>query len=267
MSAQQEPADDDTSTALSAIAPKDLFTEFLDRIEAVVPEAILYPADDGIAVRAVGPADIGMIDSTLAASECESYDANDDFRVGVDINRLRDSISVAGDDDAVIELSYRDDAKFHVDGPDFHGTVGGLDPDTVRQPPDIPDLDLPATFTIAGDKLKRAVDGVDTITEVITVRWNADADAVEMFGAGDIDGMDFDFDADDDLEAVDNRPDESISSMLATDYLGDIVDVIDTNRDVRVELGDEMPMWMHQDFADDSPCLFMIAPRLPGVNG
>src|SRR5699024_12344154 len=84
------------------------------------------------------PANVGMVDLTLSADAFESYEA-DGGVIGVDLSRLQDIASMAGNDDLVhLELD-EETRKPHISIDELRYTPALIQPQSVRQPPDVPE--------------------------------------------------------------------------------------------------------------------------------
>ena len=83
--------------SFSALASVDTLQDTLDPVSALVDECKIRLNEDGLSIRAVDPANVGMVDMSLAKSAFESYEA-DGGVIGVNLDRFEDVLSM-GDSD------------------------------------------------------------------------------------------------------------------------------------------------------------------------
>lgn len=253
----------DTSTeenrTLDAIATRERWEAFVDRARAVVEECILTIDDDGLYTRGSDPANVCMVDLTLSPEGFESYESTED-EVGISLDRFTDVLAIADKEDPVRVALDAETRKFHVAGDGFEYTLAAINPDTIRDRPDIPDLDLPVECVVEGDRFARAVDGADMVSDHFSLGYEKPADEVYAAAEGDIDDVRFAWN-EDELEALEPG-DESVESFFSTGYMGDLADVL-AGDPVTVTFGDEWPVLLEQSWADGAgECLYMQAPRI-----
>ena len=87
----------------SAIAPVDTVQDALDPVATLVDECKVRLNTDGLSIRAVCPANVGMADVSLPERAFESYEA-DGGVIGVNLDRLQDVLSMgsSGESPAVV---------------------------------------------------------------------------------------------------------------------------------------------------------------------
>jgi len=230
----------------------------LDSVSALVSECKIHVNDDGLEIRAVDPANVGMVDLRLDADAFEAYDA-DGGVLGVSLDRLEDVIGMAGSGDMVQFALDEETRKLHITIGGLEYTLALIDPDSIRQEPDIPDLDLPATIICQGSDISRALTAADLVSD--HVRMGArEAGALEIAADGDTDDVEVTLDSDDLLSAT---VDEDAQSLFSLDYLDSIEGPIDSDTDVSLLMGQEMPVKLRYSMADgDVEVVNMIAPRI-----
>lgn len=123
----------------------------VDVAATVVDECIVRFEDDRLRIAATDPALVALVDVTLEAAACETYRVREPTTVGLDLERLADCLGMAGTDD-VVGLRLDDETgTLGIELEDLAYATGVLDPETVREPPDVGDLEAPTTA--AGDDL------------------------------------------------------------------------------------------------------------------
>jgi len=242
----------------NAIVSADTLGEALDSVSVLVDECKIHLDEDGLSVRAVDPANVGMVDLALSAEAFESYEA-DGGLIGVDLSRLEDIVGMA-DADQLVNLELDEQTRklhIHIDGLEY--TLALIDPDSIRQEPDIPDLDLPAEIVIEGRDIDRAVTAADMVSDHIALGVDEEANHFYVDAEGDTDDVNLELSEEDllALQAGDAR------SLFSLDYLKDMNKAIPKDGEVTVELGEEFPVKMHFEIAEGmGHVTYMLAPRI-----
>jgi proliferating cell nuclear antigen len=241
-----------------AIVGASTLQDAFDSVSVLVDECKIRLNEDALSIRAVDPANVGMVDLTLEAAAFESYDA-DGGVIGVNLARLEDIAGMAGSGDLIhLELD-EETRKLHIEIDGLSYTLALIDPESIRQEPDIPELDLPAEIVVEGAQLDRGVTAADMVSDHIRLRV-AEADEAFLIEAeGDTDDVDLEL-AREDLIALTAGPADSLFSL---DYLKDMNKAIPGDAEVTVELGEEFPVKLHYGFGEGlGQVTFMLAPRI-----
>ncbi|MEF8882533.1 MAG: DNA polymerase sliding clamp, partial [Halapricum sp.] len=174
----------------NAIVSADTLQATLDSVSVLVDECKIHLEDDGLEIRAVDPANVGMVDLRLDSVAFESYET-DGGLIGVNLSRLEDIAGMA-DSDQLIHLELDEETrKLHIAIDGLEYTLALINPDSIRQEPDLPDLDLPAQIVLEGRDIDRAVTasdmvsdhielGVDDVDELFYVDAEGDTDDVHL---------------------------------------------------------------------------------------
>jgi len=241
-----------------AIVGAETLRGALDSVSVLVDECKINLNEDGLAIRAVDPANVGMVDLTLDVEAFESYET-DGGVIGVNLARLEDFVGMA-DSDQLVQLELDEETrKLHVRIDGLEGTLALIDPESIREEPDIPDLDLPATIVVEGRDIDRAVKAADMVSDHIALGVDADEEVFYVDAAGDTDDVHLELTREDliDLVAGEAR------SLFSLDYLKDMNKAIPKDAEVTMELGEEFPVKMHFDIAEGmGHVTFMLAPRI-----
>ena len=242
----------------NAIVSADTLRATLDSVSVLVDECKIHLTDEGIEIRAVDPANVGMVDLRLDASAFESYETDGGI-IGVNLSRLEEFAGMA-DAGQLIQLELDEETrKLHVQIDGLEGTLALIDPDSIRQEPDLPDLDLPATVVLEGKDIDRAVTAADMVSDHIALGVETDEEVFYVDAEGDTDDVHFELGRDDliDLVAGDAH------SLFSLDYLKDMNKAIPKDAEIEMELGEEFPVKMHFDIAEgDGTVTYMLAPRI-----
>jgi proliferating cell nuclear antigen len=234
----------------------------LDSVSVLVEECKIRLNDDDLSIRAVDPANVGMVDLTLEAAAFESYEA-DGGVIGVNLKRLEEIAKMANADDLVhLELD-EETRKLHIqiDTADsqLSYTLALIDPDSIRKEPDIPDLDLPASIVLEGAQLDRGIKAADMVSDHISLRVDEEEERFHVEAEGDTDDVDLTL-TKADLIALTAGP---AASLFSLDYLKDMNKAIPKDAEVTVELGEEFPVKLHYTIAEgQGQVTYMLAPRI-----
>jgi proliferating cell nuclear antigen len=240
----------------SAIISADIFEDALDAVDCLVNECKIHLTAGGLEIRAVDPANVGMVDLTLGTAAFEAYGGADGGTIGVDLERLGDVVGMADSGD-LVHLTLDEQTRtlaIRIGGLDY--TLALIDPEAIRQEPDIPEMDLPATTRLPAGELERGVTTADLCADHLTL--GADEDAFLMTAEGDTDDVRATVDA---AGCARHETSESVRSLFSLDYLDDLTGPM--AGDVTVRLGEEFPVKLHWTFADGAgEVTNMLAPRV-----
>ena len=241
-----------------AIVSASTLRDALDSVSVLVDECKVRLNEDGLSIRAVDPANVGMVDLSLDAAAFESYEA-DGGVIGVNLARLEDIAGMGNAGDLVhLELD-EETRKLHIRIDGLSYTLALIDPDSIRQEPDIPDLDLPARIVVEGNQLDRGITAADMVSDHINLRVDEAVETFHIEAEGDTDDVDFEM-GPEDLIHLEAGPADSLFSL---DYLKDMNKAIPGDAEVTVELGEEFPVKLHYEFAEGlGQVTFMLAPRI-----
>jgi proliferating cell nuclear antigen len=241
-----------------AIVSAQTLQATLGSVGVLVDECKIHLTEDGLEIRAVDPANVGMVDMTLDAAAFESYET-DGGLIGVNLVRLQD-IAAMADTDQLIHLQLDEETrKLHISIDGLEYTLALIDPESIREEPDLPDLDLPATIVIEGRDIDRAVTAADMVSDHIELGVDEDDAVFYVSAEGDTDDVHLELDGEDLIDLV---PGEA-ASLFSLDYLKDMNKAIPSDAEVTVELGEEFPVKLHYDIAQgQGRVTYMLAPRI-----
>ena len=241
-----------------AIVSADTLQSTLSSVGVLVDECKIHLEGDGLEIRAVDPANVGMVDLALEADAFESYET-DGGVIGVNLVRLMDIAGMA-DSDQLVELELDEETRklrIAIDGLEY--TLALIDPESIREEPDLPDLDLPATIVVEGRDIDRAVTAADMVSDHIELGVDTDTEVFYVRAEGDTDDVNLELDAGDLIDIVVGQAD----SLFSLDYLKDMNRAIPADAEVTIELGEEFPVKLHFDIAEGQGAVtYMLAPRI-----
>jgi len=241
-----------------AIVSADTLRTTLDSVSVLVDECKIHLNEEGLAIRAVDPANVGMVDLELDAAAFESYEA-DGGLIGVNLSRLEDIAGMA-DAGQLVQLELDEETrKLHIKIDGLEYTLALIDPDSIRQEPDLPDLDLPARIVIEGADIDRAVRAADMVSDHIALGVDEAEELFYVDAEGDTDDVHLELGLEDliDLDVG------SAHSLFSLDYLKDMNKAIPRDGEVAIDLGEEFPVKIHYEIAEGlGTVTYMLAPRI-----
>jgi len=284
---------EDTGDDLGFDAPEDSAAAFattgkpirslLRLPTALVKEAKLNVDPDGLSITAVDPANVGMIDLTVHADGFSGFQVNRDVTVGVNFKTLTSALSFARmPDDDPVRIDILDPGgdvprmRVAVIRPDQQMkrvTVFSLiDPDAVRDEPDVPGIDLPFRATPGIDALNDAVKSLTDGHDHAGVAIDGSALVIGSTMSSDVQLTDSDSDDRADTAVFPNaawiegaEDGDGQGSLFSLDYLRDMTKALKRSKMDRVTLkfGIEYPTMLQFNHADwNASGQFLLAPRI-----
>ena len=242
----------------NAIVRAETLQATLDSVGVLVEECKIHLDEGGLEIRAVDPANVGMVDLSLSVEAFESYEA-DGGLIGVNLARLQDIADMA-DSDQLVHLELDEETrKLHISIDGLEYTLALIDPDSIREEPDLPDLDLSSTIVIEGRDIDRAVTAADMVSDHIELGVDDASGVFYVDAEGDTDDVHLELGNEDLIDLVAGPA----SSLFSLDYLQDMNKAIPKDAEVTMELGEEFPVKLHFDIADgEGAVTYMLAPRI-----
>lgn len=246
--------------SFSATVQADILQDALDPVTALVNECKIRTNDMGVSITAVDPANVGMVDMGIHASAFASYNA-DGGVLGINLERLTEILGMA-DSDEMVDLELDEETrKLNIEMGGLSFTMALIDPESIREEPDIPDLELPAEYVFEGQELSRAVSAADLVSDHIELTARSE-DVIIISAIGDTDDVVVSI-RDEDLSSSHHASDGGERSLVSLDYLADMGSPIGPDTHVELRLGNEMPIKIEFDHADgDVSVTYMLAPRI-----
>ena len=246
-----------------AIIAADTLDTFFEHADALVDECKLRLKADALRTTFVEPANVAMGDLELDADAFESYRTEGGV-IGVRIDTIRDVLSLVDDDTLVHLWLDAETRKLELEADGLEYTLGLIDPDTIRQEPDLPELELAGRVVLEGCDLDQALTAADLCSDHVSITGETDTDtdreAVVIGADGDTDTVEWTFDSE---AALDIVVEESCRSLFSLDYLDAIESPLPASAEVAIRFGDELPMRVAYSAADGYCHVdYLVAPRV-----
>ncbi|RLM89582.1 hypothetical protein D3D02_06785 [Halobellus sp. Atlit-38R] len=244
----------------------------------LVDEAKLRFDAGGLHTTAVDPANVGMVGINAKPAAFEGYhvDGADDVLIGANLTRLKSSLSDARlgkstDDPVELDIDATRtlvsiDREYDVTTLSRTDELLNIEPESIRQEPDIPNLELSYRAELDVEAFCDAVDYIPTDHVELGefdghLILKGDADGDEMTRSTRIDVGDV-------AEPITETPTENASSIYSMDYLRDMAKGLKKAKvtSLSVRWGEEFPLMLDFQRCDDETVLYegryMLAPRI-----
>lgn len=246
---------------LSATVEADELDDFVNNISVLVDECKIRTSPDGLRVRAVDPANVGMVDAELDAEAFEGFDTTNGV-LGVDLSRFEEVVSLASSDDLVTMEYDTETRKLHIATNGVEYTLALIDPDSIRQEPEIPALDLPCSLEIETGDINRGIKAADMVSDHIAFKTERahSGDQFIIEAEGDTDDVELELGNED---LVSSSIGGDVASLFSLEYMKDIKKALPPSGSVGMELGDEFPVKLRFSNEEETQDVeFMLAPRI-----
>jgi len=233
--------------------------DVVEAVKRVVDEARVQIHEDKISIRAVDPANVGLIDiKRMSKDVFESWNASPGV-IGLNVVAL-DEILGMGSSDDMVELEFDAETRkleINIDGLEY--SLATIDPVSIRSEPEIPEMNLPAEATIDTNVFDRGVKGTDMVADHAALKMDSDGQ-LQFHAEGDTDDVDYKVT---DEYVVSTVPAEA-HSIFSLDYLKDFRKIVNNVDECTLSLGDEFPLFIDLEFESGVTVLLMLAPRIQG---
>jgi proliferating cell nuclear antigen len=215
------------------------FNSVIDSLRSIVEESKLRFDETGLSSTAVDAANVAMVDVTLDAELFDRLNVDDGESIlGANLETLSDVCGQAqSGDDLIAELdpeTRKLNLEFPATGLEYQMAL--IDPDSIRQEPDIPDLELEGRYTISGETLNRGLSATDLVSDHIAIR-GIDADSLMIRAEGDTDETELLITSETDLLDGAHDGDEDITSLFSLDYLNDVFGPVSRDTPISIRVG------------------------------
>lgn len=239
---------------------------WLERLSAHVEEARIHIDSDGLRSAAVDPANVAMVDASLDARTFESFDVPQAGVIGINLNRF-DTVVSDANKDALLNINYDATTRNLVvqyGGHEF--TLALINPESIRQEPDLPDIDLANTCSTPADNFKTGVSYADDVSDHVALGTDPSGrePTLRLTAEGDVDSYAGEFGSDENVEYESYASDEQVS-LLSLDYLKAIEQVLTVDEEITITHGSEMPLYIKTGLGDDDysgDVTYVTAPRI-----
>lgn len=234
----------------------DKFREVIDVISALVDEAKFNIKSDGISLRAVDPAHVAMLDMMLQKKAFEEYKAKES-ELGVDIDKLRDVLKLAGPGDLFNIEHDEDKNRLILDVGNITRRMALVDTAGMSDPK-VPNLNLPAKLVVDANELRRGLRAAEAVSDHVALI--ASPDGFEMVSEGDTDSVNLKLPKAL-LKELDCK--ENQRSLFSLDYFSTMIKAIGSAPEVTMYIGTDYPINLEFSIAEgNGQVKYLLAPRI-----
>jgi proliferating cell nuclear antigen len=238
-----------------------LLKDSMKTISDLISEGLFQLTDDGIQLVAADPAMVGLVDFTLEEDVFETYEIDEEQKVGLNIENFYSILRRANSGDTITLEVDEDSSKFKItmknnSTRDFSLPILNLSEDDI---PSVGDLDQ-FTFNAELDAsvLEGAIKDAMVVSDAVTV--SADGDSLQISAEGDQSGVDFTVESG--AEGVHEMDGSDAKSMFSLDYLSKMIGAKKLADTVTIKLGQDFPMRLEFTQPDQAQLNFVLAPRI-----
>lgn len=262
--ADADPDAETESEVVDVTATATIYQDFFNQLGNLVSETKLFIGEGGWEICAVDPANVAMGKIPLSDAAFESFSVSEGV-LGIDLdnNDIREKIAMFDNDELVRLHLDPETRKLHITGEDggLEFTHALINPETIRQEPEMPEMEWHNTITISPKDLNRAIKAVDMVTDHVAFTTDAAENTFCVHGEGDTDDVDLEL-GPEDLFEMDLSDSES---LYALEYLKDLRKAMPSGSDdeITLQFSDQFPLrftYEWNDSGDKSELL--LAPRI-----
>lgn len=244
----------------------------IDAIDAIADECIL-DFEGGLTSAVADPANVALGELTLSRGAFHELEGNG--RIGANVCDLKNFLSPGvgsrftdehyGTDplgETTTLMVDCDRRRVSLESGAYSYLNSAIDPESVRQEPDLPNMDLPLCVEIDAPVLQAATDYIDGFADRMLVRFDHDPWTLTLSGEGKVDEGAVRL-AHNDGDGVTIHEPGDAHSLLSTDYARNITRAIPKDERVMVYAGEEFPVTYQYTFANGTGTVeYMQAPRI-----
>lgn len=262
-----------TADTLECLIEAGTLQQTLDLVRAVGRESVFHLGRDGLDTRLVDPANVFMADIQLDSEGFADTGAGS-FPIGLNIETLGDYLQKA-DDGTLVSLAFdTEKRRLDLSYGGYDANAASIDPDAIRDEPDIPDLDLPNTLTLEAGDYQDALEMCELVSDHFTIEGRPEEGAVRIFAKGDTDDMTVVLDDDDVISASVSDEVQSIFSLAYfiggnrgkssnSSTVPGFLKQIPSDTEVTIMFGEDFPIMHTFEWANGhGDCTMLCAPRI-----
>lgn len=264
------PTDGDRlGTAIHRIEPDvgvevrtEVLREAIEPVTAWLDECRIYLGPNGLYTIGVDPANVGIVEVDVPAELFKSIEGEREA-FGIYLSRLAGFLERAHE--TVSMAFFADQKSLVVESGPYKHDIATIEPGSIRDYPDPPDLDYSAEVEMQAKQFQDGVEFVDHCSDKVTIDHDAIASELTFSGEGDTDTCVYTLDAD----GLTESSGDDTEAIYSLDYTQDIADVLPEARTITLTLGTELPFELQYDFlrfgSEDSEAgtvRFIQAPRI-----
>jgi proliferating cell nuclear antigen len=242
--------------AFHAKLSADTLRSIIEAVGTLVDEAKIKVSKDGIGLKAVDPAHVAMVELTLGKGAFDDF-RGDDAELGVDLEKLREILKLAGSEDEVVLKHDETNNKLEVRIGNLTRRMSLVDT-TGMSEPKVPKLDLPATITLSVGELERGIRASEAVSDHVAL--SATPDEFELTAEGDTDTVSLRLEKSM-LGAL--KCTDKVRSLFSLDYFANMAKAAKGSPGLTIHLGSDYPVRLEFEIAKgNGRVTYLLAPRI-----
>jgi len=234
----------------------DVLREVIAVVGTLVEEVKLNILPDGIALRAVDPAHVAMVELNLKSGAFEELKATGG-EIGVDIEKFREMLKLAKAGSSIRLTHDEDKNKLVVTIDNLTRRMSLVDTAGMSDPK-VPNVNLPAKVVIKTDELGQGIRASESISDHIALI--ATPEHFELSAEGETDSVSLKLPKDL-LEGIETK--ETVKSLFSLDYFANMIKSVGSAPSVALNLGTDYPVRIEFDIAGgEGHVKYLLAPRI-----
>ena len=236
-----------------------LIQDSMKTVSDLISEGIFQLKEDGVKLVAADPAMVALVDFKLEKDVFDSYDLDEETKVGLNLENLYSILRRANSSDKII-FETKDDSKFYItikndSTREFSLPILNLSEDDI---PSTDDLQYSVTAELEASVVESAVKDALVVGDSVVI--SSDMNGLSISAEGDQSNVDFEIDKN--ADGVLEFSGGEARSMFSLDYLNNMIGAKKLSDTVKISLGDDFPMRLDFEVPDEALLSFVLAPRI-----
>jgi len=235
--------------------------ELVGVVTALCEVAKFVFSKDGLKVSVVDTSHVAMARVHLTQKAFEKYACDGELELGIDMNKLKDVLKIAGGENLHITLPDKEGDKtsrlvFKVG--QLTRYMSTVDLSSLTDPK-LPKLDLPAKIVVDLEEVNRAIHAASSIADSIAI--TVSDDHFRMEAEGDTESIELDL-AKDNAALKEYKVKDAVRSVYPLDYMETLLKPVNMSP-IELRFGQVFPMEVHFEMAGGKgKGMFVLAPRI-----
>jgi proliferating cell nuclear antigen len=248
-----------SSNLLEAKISVSKLRDILTPISVLVDECKINISPAELEIRAVDPANVCMVDVRISKDGFDEYESEKSV-IGVDLDRFQDIIKMGSSDSEVRLRANKETQMLNIEVENVSYSLSLIDPDSIRDGPDIPDIDLDSSVEIEGSYISQGIKAASMVSDHVELSFDSSNSRFIIRAEGDTDDVEVEH-GDDRSENL-SAPSDA-SSLYSLEYLEKISKAVGGSQVISLSMQSEKPVRIEYDISDgDGKVVYMLAPRI-----
>lgn len=251
------PARDSPPAVFKLTSAVNTLQNIVNAVDPIVDECRIAVDDSGIQIQASDPAQVKMVDLRVEGQSFRQFESANGA-LGVNVSRLDEVLSVIDEDVVQLVLAPQTNT-LQVSSSEMTCTLALINPRSIRQAPNLPDLDYQAICRLDADDLDLSVTAGKKVSDHLYVVVDEDKPELRFEARGDTDSVTYRCEPGD-LIAFEPG---NATSKFGLDHLSRVNRALPSGATRRLQIGNAIPLVVRSPFPDaDGAVQYLLAPRM-----